>query len=452
MSVKWAMRNAAAACVLLAAAGASAQDAAPAAPWSLAAAVERALATHPSLESARASELAAQGASGESRAARWPSVRLSATATQYEEPMLVLPLHSLSILSRPVFDRRILQGSAVATYTVFDGGARRARIGQASALEQSANAGLDATQQALVARCIAAFVEVRSQQEILAAQDARLGALDAEKQRVERRLAAGRAARVELLRVEAGVARAAADRVRTQQALAVAQSDLARLTGTTPEEMTAAPLESVALADTALPERDAALRAASENSAVLMRAAAQAAAADAAAHLARSARWPELRAQGTYTAWSNIGGDQAAEWNAGLQLAYPLFTGGATRRAIERADAARRGAVAEQRVAALQIAQDVDRAIARVSETHALARSLAVAVDRSAEVARIEHLSLDTGSGTQTDYLRAEADLLDARAGLVQARHGEIAARSELARVSGELDLQWIARNLEARP
>jgi len=452
MKVGSAWRNATAGGLLLACGVVRAQEPAPVAPWSLTGAVTRALATHPSLESARAGEIEAQSATGETRAAWWPSVRLSVTATQYEEPTLVLPLHSLSILSRPVFDHRIMQGNAVATFTVFDGGARQARTGQARALERSAGAGLNMTQQALVARCIAAFVEVRTQQEILGAQNARLGALAAEQQRVQRRLAAGRAAQVELLRVEAGVARAAAERVSTQQALAVARSELARLTGSTPEEVPAEPLEPVALADTTLPARDAVLRAASEHNADLLRAAAAAQGAEAAAQLARSARWPELRAQGTYSAWSNIGGDQAAEWNAGLQLYYPLFTGGATRRAIERADAARRGAVAEQRVAALQIAQDIDRALARVAETHALARSLAVAVDRSAEVVRIERLSLDAGSGTQTDYLRAEAELLDARAGLVQARHGEITARSELARVSGALDLDWIARNLEARP
>ena len=58
----------------------------------------------------------------------------------------------------------------------------------------------------------------------------------------------------------------------------------------------------------------------------------------------------------------------------------------------------------------------------------------------------------DTGSGTQTDYLDAEADLVNARANLVEAQHGEIAARVELARLTGHLDLEWIARHLENQP
>ena len=104
------------------------------------------------------------------------------------------------------------------------------------------------------------------------------------------------------------------------------------------------------------------------------------------------------------------------------------------------------------RIDEIQVEQEIDRALARTVETHARVRSLRTAVERYIEVVRIERLSLDAGSGTQTDYLRAEADLLEARAGLVEAQHGEMAARAELARVIGELDADWIARTLEDRP
>jgi outer membrane protein TolC len=71
--------------------------------------------------------------------------------------------------------------------------------------------------------------------------------------------------------------------------------------------------------------------------------------------------------------------------------------------------------------------------------------SLEPAIARFRELARIERLLLDAGSGTQTDFLNAEADLLTAQANLVEARHAEIAARVELARVAGELNLDWLA-------
>ena len=78
--------------------------------------------------------------------------------------------------------------------------------------------------------------------------------------------------------------------------------------------------------------------------------------------------------------------------------------------------------------------------------------ALQSAVEQSAEVARIERLALEVGSGTQSDYLDAEANLLRARADLIEARHAEISARVELARVLGELSPEWLARTVESAP
>jgi outer membrane protein TolC len=85
----------------------------------------------------------------------------------------------------------------------------------------------------------------------------------------------------------------------------------------------------------------------------------------------------------------------------------------------------------------LQVEEAIDRALSGIREARARVESLVIAVARAEEVARIEQLLLETGSGTQTDFLSAEADLLAIRADLVDARHAEIAARVDLARVTG---------------
>jgi len=95
------------------------------------------------------------------------------------------------------------------------------------------------------------------------------------------------------------------------------------------------------------------------------------------------------------------------------------------------------------------VEQGVDQALAALRQAHARVAALQSAVEQSAEVARIERLSLEVGSGTQTDYLAAEANLLSARAGLIEARHAEIGARVELARIIGELSRDWLARIVE---
>jgi outer membrane protein TolC len=81
-----------------------------------------------------------------------------------------------------------------------------------------------------------------------------------------------------------------------------------------------------------------------------------------------------------------------------------------------------------------------------------MARSSALqaALEQSQEVVRIERLSLDVGSGTQSDYLMAESNLYATRSSLIEARHSVIGARIELARILGELSRDWLARNVES--
>jgi outer membrane protein TolC len=67
-------------------------------------------------------------------------------------------------------------------------------------------------------------------------------------------------------------------------------------------------------------------------------------------------------------------------------------------------------------------------------------------------VSRIEKLRLETGVGTQADYLRAEADRFEAEAGVIDARYAEAAARAELARIAGALGPEWIRENLRSEP
>ena len=418
----------------------------------LAAAVEAALAHHPAPGAADAARDAALAAVGEAQAARYPTLRLSGSAIQYEEPTLVTPLHGFVPASLPPFDTTVFQGTLGASYKLFDGGARGARIEAAAQQAEGMAALRTATLQDLAARTVNAYLWVLTGAQVLAAQDQRLGALASELGRARQFQAAGRAAVVEVLRAEAAHAAATAERVRLAAALDVAERDLARLVDVEVDSARADRLVAVTLADTTLPDRAAVLTNARATSPALAHGRAQLAAAAAATGVARGARWPDLGLFGNYTGWSDDAGHNALEWNAGAALAYPFFTGGAVSKGIERAEAGRRGAAESLRLGTLQVEQDIDRALARCEQAHARVRSLATAVLRFAEVVRIEQLSLAAGSGTQTDYLRSEADLLEARAGWAEARHGEMSARAELARITGALDRAWIARTLENEP
>ena len=423
-----------------------------AATLTLEAAARRALARYPAVQAAAARAAQVEAEVGIAKAAWLPRLGLSGVATRYEETMLVYPIHGFAPNLIPPFSNFIVQGSLSAQYLLVDGGGRSGRVREARAQSGAAEAAAVAATQETLQRVVVAFLEVLGRREVLAAHDHRLQALAAERARVVQLVRAGRVADVDLLRAEAEMQRAAAERVERATLLSVAEAELGRLVALPADSTRALLLVRVALADSILPGADTLAAAARAANPRLLQAAARAAAAVAATAVARGERWPSISLFARENGWSDADGNDALEWNAGALLEYPLFTGGARRSAIAAAQAASRRAGAEAALVTLEVQRSVDDARAVATAAQALRASLSVAVARFREVARIRKLALDTGTGTQTDYLDAEADLLDAQARHIEARHREITARAALALHTGQLDLEWLGRNLENQP
>jgi len=170
----------------------------------------------------------------------------------------------------------------------------------------------------------------------------------------------------------------------------------------------------------------------------------------AAITFARAGRYPQINLVGAFTEFGSSEGFLTGEWNAGMQLRISLFDGGATAQRVARARALTSVAAEQLRAVERDVQENVDQVLAEMSQALATVESLEKAVERFAEVARIERLRLENGAGTQTDYLRAEADLLQARAGVAAARYRAMLARVELARVSGTLAAAWIEQTFRS--
>lgn len=407
--------------------------------------LERALATHPAARGARARVEAAEAGVGQARAAYLPSLGLGATAARHQEPMVVAPLHGFDPTQPPLFDRTLYQGQLAAGYTLYDGGGRSARARRAAELLDAAGAARREADATLLARTTQAYLDVLTAREVRAAHVRRTEALAAERARVALLLEAGRAARVALLRAQAAESQARAERVRSQGDVLVAERELARLTGLPTETVAGAELAPLAPSPAAQPANGEAAAPA------VHRALAEAAAARAGAQEARAALLPRLDLQGHYLGFA--GGDVApvGEWNAGVRVSWPVFTGGARSHAVALATAEAEAAEARAGLERLRVQAELDRAHAAWVAADAQAEALAAAVAQLEEVARIERLALETGAGVQTDYLAAEAALLEARAGLAHARHAASAARAWMAAATGALTPEWARRNLEGR-
>lgn len=413
-------------------------------------ATERALASHPSLAVASAREQGARADLDRSRADRWPDLSLSGSATQYELPMIVRPIHDFQPGATPPFDRTLVQGAARLEYTLFEGGGRSARIRGARAELDAAGAGLRADRQELLAGVVGAYLRVLTRRRVLRAHDRRAEALESELDRVVEQLDVGRAAPVDRLRVEAAAARAEAERVRVREELGTAWRTLGRLMGADPEELRARGLTELSPGMARPSSRGELYERARARSPELGEAGRRVAAAEAAVGLARGARLPRLDLEGAWIDRGSAGGDFEAEWNLGVRVSVPVFTGGRISASVARAEADRRRAQASLREASLRVEEAVDRAMAAREAARARVESLEKAVARASEVARVERLRVETGAGTQTDYLDAEAALLEVRAELAGARSEAVSAGVEIARATGELEPGWIERHLSA--
>jgi outer membrane protein TolC len=361
--------------------------------------------------------------------------------------MVVTPIHRLDFQDLPEFDETLIQGDLRLEHTVYDGGVRRGAIAGRAARAEGAATGTAAAEQALVARTLATYLRVLGHQAVLAAADRRIEAVEAERRRVEQLLEVGRAPEVDLFRAEAALASARASRVRVATTLDTAERNLGRLVGAEDGAITAGALAPVAAPGLEPPPREALYEALEESPAVV-RARRALDAAEAAVAVARGGRGPRVAVVGDLQEYGRSQGDFDLEWNAGVQVAVPVFHGGELAERAAQAEADRDAAAERLRLARLDARAEADRALAALAEARAREAALVEAVAQYQEVARIERLRLETGVAVQADYLDAEAALLDARAGRVEAGNAVVGAHVELARVAGELDLEWVEESL----
>lgn len=388
----------------------------------------------------------------EARAAWLPRLSTEWAGTQHQEPMIVRPLHGFDPTSPPQFDRTLVQGGVSASWLLFDGGARGARVDRAEAVADVAEAGVRVAESDLLARVAITYLAVLDARAAMAAYDAHIAALESERTRVLRFEAEGRAARVEVLRAEAALSGMRADRAGQDARRARAEADLGRLIGMDAARMKDVRLVALDSTLDAVANRAALLTGALDANPRVAQARMRVAAADAAQGEARAAWLPSIALASRYNAFGTERGDFSAEWQGGVQLSYPLFTGGQRSAAVARAEAERTAARHSLRLTELDVESAIDDALTTVAEADARAAALDDAVAQYRAVVEVERLLLDEGAGVQTDYLRASAALLEAGTARSAARHARLAARVRLAQAAGVLTPGWLDDNLTRSP
>jgi cobalt-zinc-cadmium efflux system outer membrane protein len=305
------------------------------------------------------------------------------------------------------------------------GGKRNARRRVAQAERSAVSLGVTATRAEVTQRATDAFIAVVTAERRLAV--AKTGYELAEKgaHAARERVRAGKASPIEEQRAEVGQVNASVKLGKTERALALAQADLARITGSAlPVSVTAGWFESV----------DAPrMQAEPGAQPSLARAEAEVAAASARVDAARRDRIPDV----TLTVGTRRYGDSSDRAAVvGISVPLPLFNTGTAALVKTRADYDR--AIAERNVVELETSQTVAHAQAELADAAALAQAAnGPALVAAEEAARIARIGYAEGKFAQLELLEAERTLAQTREEALDALAAFHIAQARLAHLRG---------------
>lgn len=407
-------------------------------------ALESAIEAHPALRVAQARVESANHTADASRASLLPAFAVTGSMTRFDEPMIVAPLHAFDPTNPPIFEETLVQGQAGLGYTLFDAGARTSRVSGADARVEAEEYGSADTRMATMEDVTRAYLGVLTARSVSQAAQAQVAAMESEVDRARQHLEAGTAADVEVLRAGAALQDARAASLVAVSRVGLAERTLARLMGTSAESLAGVPLADVQLSS-------AGFASAPSGSPLLGQASRLVAMAESRLDEERAARLPRLELKAGLVDFGSLSTDHVVEWQAGLQVSWPIFSGGARRSSVRRAQADVRVAESQSAVTELRVSQMIDVARTAIADADARSEALSASVAQWTEVARIETLAVAAGSGVQSDLLRAQAALFQARSGQISARYESLLARVSLARAEGALTTESLTRALEAR-
>ncbi len=167
---------------------------------------------------------------------------------------------------------------------------------------------------------------------------------------------------------------------------------------------------------------------------------AQAAQAQNSVNIARSSLMPQVQLQLNYFEHTNPGYPLNSQdtWSVGFQVSLPLFDGGERRAELESAKHKAIAAEEQAHQAKLEVRAHLDGALASWDAAQQQLTATDAQVKAADEVARIEQLRYDTGSGNIEDLLRARARQTAAQSSHIEALAAVFVAAAEINHVVSE--------------
>ncbi|PWB59607.1 MAG: TolC family protein, partial [Nitrosomonadales bacterium] len=369
------------------------------------------------------------------RSQHLPKVDLNAAYTRYAYPTFVTPIREAGIF--PPMDRDIANIGLALNLPLYSGGKLVAGEALAAHNRDASIQALRASGQDLLFNVAATFTKALHFRQLGKVLDARVKALQQEERDIGLRMREGRAARLELLRLQTQLSQARYDKVSVTQGEKDALSLLAALLGEGGPAPSLAELGATAPLLPLSPEE--ALDRARRQRPDLLRLDAMGKAAEQKTAIARGERLPQISlvAKAQESSGSNWKGYD--DWQMGVQLSLPVFDGAIRQRRVDQASLEQRQNALQQEDARNRTASEVEQAFGALSEAHARLEAAAQGEKEASEALRIETLRYHSGENTITDLLGAETALWAATASRLQAGYDITASQARLLRAMGEL-------------
>lgn len=415
---------------------------------SLPEAMALALATNPAIRSEQAEiriqELEKDIASG----LRLPQANLVAAYTHYSHPSLVTSIRQTGVF--PPLDRDISSVGIALSLPLYAGGKLVAGESLAGYKSEAASQKLRSAGQDLLFNVTATYTKALHLRDLQQSAQARIKTLETEEEHIAQRLAQGRAAKLELTRLQTQLSQARLDLLTIAQGERDALSILAVFLGETGK---LPPLAGIGPTRVPLPDtREDALAKASSLRPELLRAQALSKVAAERVNIARGELRPQVNLVATVQETAGGDLDSYSDARIGVEVSFPLFDGSVRKNRAAQARFEQRKSELLIEETANQLVSDIEQALGAVAESRARLKVSRQGESEATEALRIEAARYQAGESTITDLLGAETALWGARVNRLQAGYDVTAGGARVLRAVGDLSpTSFVAQNIDLR-
>lgn len=368
-----------------------------------------------------------------------PHVDALAGYTRFQHPMRVIQPHANN--EPGVFDKDLLETGVWLRLPLYQGGKYSAELSLAELGRQRTVQIWKNTRQDLILNIYAVFYKILQLDEIQRSVNSSIQALEAHKQRTDLKLKLGRAAPVDVMKIDVRLAE-------IQQQLSAIRGDrtvllarLAQFMGMEISNGRSFDIRGDLIVDPApLPDLNSSRRIAENQRPELTAARLDMDRAKQGIKVARAAMLPHVDGIGTYGLRSGINYDEENEdsWAAGLQATVPLYHGGAINAKIRKAKIQKQQAKERILAVRLQIETDLQQAMAHLTDSIKRIEVNNKNMATSSEIFRIEEAKNKDGKSSINDLLDAQYAMLLAEVANSQSIMDYLLARIEWRRGVGE--------------